>query len=210
LIKKTRHLWKFLDCDEKKKTISELEATMSSPSFWDDQTEAKRVSSEANRLKQTVEKIESFRTQVDDLEALAELCDEDENDQEMEGEFISTLETLLGNVEDLEVASFLGEPFDDRPCTAKHTCRGWRNRILRLGRYVDENVYAMGRTTRDLRLNCKIFNQEKRQELVDALFEWKVYMLTDTQRLNVESIDWFELVLLTRIKEGTHPFVLLM
>ena len=115
LIKKTRHLWKFLDCDGKKKTISELEATMSSPSFWDNQTEAKRVSSEANRLKQTVEKIESFRTQVDDLEALAELCDEDENDQEMEGEFISTLETLLGNVEDLEVASFLGEPFDDRP-----------------------------------------------------------------------------------------------
>jgi peptide chain release factor 2 len=115
LIKKTRHLWKFLDCDDKKKTVLELENTMSSPSFWDNQTEAKRVSSEANRLKQTVEKIESFRAQVDDLEALAELCDEDENDQEMEGEFISTLETLLGNVEDLEVASFLGEPFDDRP-----------------------------------------------------------------------------------------------
>ena len=88
---------------------------MSSPSFWDDQTEAKRVSSEANRLKQTVEKIESFRVQVDDLDALAELCDEDENDKEMETEFINTLEGLLGKVEDLEVASFLGEPFDDRP-----------------------------------------------------------------------------------------------
>ena len=115
LIKKTRHLWKFLDCDEKKKAILELEELMSSPTFWDDQTEAKRVSSEANRLKQTVEKIESFRVQVDDLDALAELCDEDENDQEMESEFMSTLEALLSKVEDLEVASFLGEPFDDRP-----------------------------------------------------------------------------------------------
>ena len=53
---------------------------MSSPTFWDDQKEAKRVSSDANRLKQTVEKIESFRVQVEDLEALAELCDEDEDD----------------------------------------------------------------------------------------------------------------------------------
>jgi peptide chain release factor 2 len=84
LIKKTRHLWKFLDCDEKKKSILELEETMSSPTFWNNQKEAKRVSSEANRLKQTVEKIESFRVQVEDLNALAELCDEDENDQEME------------------------------------------------------------------------------------------------------------------------------
>ena len=93
LIKKTANLWKFLDCDEKKKTILDLENTMSLPSFWDKQTEAKRVSSEANRLKQTVEKIESFRMQVDDLEALAELCDEDVNDQEIESEFIGTLET---------------------------------------------------------------------------------------------------------------------
>ena len=94
LIKKTNHLWKFLDCDAKKQTVLELEETMSSPSFWDDQTEAKRVSSEANRLKQTVEKIESFRVQVDDLDALAELCDEDENDQEMETEFINTLDGI--------------------------------------------------------------------------------------------------------------------
>ena len=115
LIKKTRHLWKFLDCDEKKKSILELEETMSSPTFWNNQKEAKRVSSEANRLKQTVEKIESFRVQVEDLSALDELCDEDENDQEMESEFSHTLEELLGKVEELEVASFLGEPFDDRP-----------------------------------------------------------------------------------------------
>ena len=115
LIKKTNHLWKFLDCDAKKTNSFRIRGNYVFPHFWDDQTEAKRVSSEANRLKQTVEKIESFRVQVDDLDALAELCDEDENDQEMETEFISTLEELLSKVEDLEVASFLGEPFDDRP-----------------------------------------------------------------------------------------------
>ena len=56
LIKKTNHLWKFLECDDKKTKIIDLENAMSSPSFWDDQG-AKRISSEANRLKQTVEKI---------------------------------------------------------------------------------------------------------------------------------------------------------
>ncbi|MAL86689.1 MAG: peptide chain release factor 2 [Opitutae bacterium] len=115
LIKKTNHLWKFLECDDKKAKIIELENAMSSPSFWDDQKEAKRISSEANRLKQTVEKIESFRSQVEDLEALAELCDEDESEEEMANEFVHNLEDLLNRVEDLEVASFLGEPFDDRP-----------------------------------------------------------------------------------------------
>lgn len=115
LIKKTNHLWKFLECDDKKTKIIDLENAMSSPSFWDDQKEAKRISSEANRLKQTVEKIESFRSQVEDLEALAELCDEDESEEEMANEFVHNLEDLLNRVEDLEVASFLGEPFDDRP-----------------------------------------------------------------------------------------------
>ena len=115
LIKKTNHLWKFLECDDKKTKIIDLENAMSSPSFWDDQKEAKRISSEANRLKQTVEKIESFRSQVEDLEALAELCDEDESEEEMANEFVRNLEDLLNRVEDLEVASFLGEPFDDRP-----------------------------------------------------------------------------------------------
>lgn len=115
LIKKTNHLWKFLECDDKKTKIIDLENAMSSPSFWDDQKEAKHISSEANRLKQTVEKIESFRSQVEDLEALAELCDEDESEEEMANEFVHNLEDLLNRVEDLEVASFLGEPFDDRP-----------------------------------------------------------------------------------------------
>ena len=115
LIKKTNHLWKFLECDDKKTKIIDLENAMSSPSFWDDQKEAKRISSEANRLKQTVEKIESFRSQVEDLEALAELCDEDESEEEMANEFVHNLEDLLNRVEDLEVASFLGEPFDERP-----------------------------------------------------------------------------------------------
>ena len=115
LIKRTDHLWKFLECDEKKKKIAELEEAMSSPSFWDDQDTARKVGSENNRLKQTVSKVEDFRAQVGDVEALCELCEEDEDDEEMSKEFVDTLEAALSQVDDLEVASFLNEPFDARP-----------------------------------------------------------------------------------------------
>ena len=115
LIKRTNHLWKFLECDEKKKKIAELEEAMSAPSFWDDQDTARKVGSENNRLKQTVTKVEEFRSEVEDLEALCELCDEDEDDEEMAKEFVDSLESILSKADDLEVASFLSEPFDARP-----------------------------------------------------------------------------------------------
>ena len=115
LIKRTRHLWKFLECEDKKNKIADLELEMSAPAFWDDQANARKVGSESNRLKQTVSRIEDFKSEVDDLEALCELCEEDEDDQEMALEFVSTLNHLISRIDDLEVASFLNEPFDVRP-----------------------------------------------------------------------------------------------
>ena len=57
LIKRTRHLWKFLECEDKKNKIADLELEMSAPAFWDDQANARKVGSESNRLKQTVSRI---------------------------------------------------------------------------------------------------------------------------------------------------------
>ena len=115
LVKRTNHLWKFLECDQKKAKILELEEEMSAPSFWDDQAKARKVGSENNRLKQTVSKVEEFRAKVEDLEAMCELCEEDEDDEDMSKEFARDLESLLSKIDDLEVASFLNEPFDARP-----------------------------------------------------------------------------------------------
>ena len=115
LLKRTNHLWSFLECDAKKISIVEMEEQMSSPTFWDDQNKAKRVSSECNRLKQIVEKIESFKNQVGDIEAMSELCDEDESDTALSAEFSKELKGLVAKIEDLEVESFLSEPMDVRP-----------------------------------------------------------------------------------------------
>ncbi len=139
LTKRTQHLWKFLECDEKKDKITELENEMSSPSFWDDQSNARKVGSESNRLKQTVSRIEEFRSEVEDLQVLCELCEEDENDQEMTSEFVSSLDNLLTRIDDLEVASFLNEPFDGRPALLSiHAGAGgtescdWADMLLRM------------------------------------------------------------------------------
>ena len=91
LVKRTNHLWKFLECDQKKAKILELEEEMSAPSFWDDQAKARKVGSENNRLKQTVSKVEEFRAKVEDLEAMCELCEEDEDDEDMSKEFARDL-----------------------------------------------------------------------------------------------------------------------
>ncbi len=114
LAKRTKHLWKFLDCDAKKVEVANLEEHMSAPTFWDDQNEARRVSSKVNRLKQSVERIEAFRSKVDDLQALAELTEE-EADEELADEFGVSLKSLSVQIDDLEIASFLSEPFDARP-----------------------------------------------------------------------------------------------
>ena len=53
--------------------------------------------------------MEEFRAQVEDLEALCELCEEDEGDEEISKEFSRDLEKLLSSIDDLEVASFLNE-----------------------------------------------------------------------------------------------------
>ena len=115
LLKRTDHLWKFLACDEKKARISHFEEAMSKPSFWDDQEAARKIGSENNRLKQTVSKVEQFRAQVEDLKALCELCEEETDNDEITQEFVQILESLLAEIDELEVASFLNEPFDARP-----------------------------------------------------------------------------------------------
>ena len=89
---------------------------MSSPSFWDDQDEARKVSSEVNRLKQIVEKLEAFQSKVDDLVALAELVEEaGDEGEEFVPEFVASLGQLNAEVDALEISSFLNEPFDGRP-----------------------------------------------------------------------------------------------
>ena len=82
--------------------------------------------------KATRGKIENFKNQVGDVEAMAELCDEDENDAAMLKEFSRELSSLIEKIEDLEVESFLSEPMDIRPALAFMQGQEGRNPVIGL------------------------------------------------------------------------------
>src|ERR1700755_827715 len=55
----------------------ELEAQMQAPGFWDDQQTAAKVSAEHARATRRLEAWQALVAEIDDLDALAELADED-------------------------------------------------------------------------------------------------------------------------------------
>lgn len=88
---------------------------MSEPSFWDEQTAAQKVISEANRLKNTINPSVAFNGEIADMEAMLELVDEMEGDPDEETyqqEIVDTLNRLLPKLDQLELASFLSGPND--------------------------------------------------------------------------------------------------
>ena len=88
---------------------------MSEGSFWDDQSAAQTVITEANRLKNVVNPSSAFRKEMDDLKAMLELVDEIGEDPEGESyqqEIIDTLRRLKPKLDQLELVSFLSGPHD--------------------------------------------------------------------------------------------------
>lgn len=91
---------------------------MSQPGFWNSQTSAQKVVAEANRLKRMVAGLTEFRSKVDDVRAMAELLDEagaDENSADGQ-ELEEQVKALTGEIDELEIRSFLNGPHDTSDC----------------------------------------------------------------------------------------------
>ncbi len=84
---------------------------MSDPNFWNDQDKAKAISSEATRLKNTVEGYKQLVTSIDELEMLYEMAIE-EDDQSMSKELETTLEEITKEVERREILLLLRGDYD--------------------------------------------------------------------------------------------------
>lgn len=107
------HLWKFLDVVGKQARISELEGKMAEQGFWDSQQAAQKVIQESNQLKNTVNPQVAFRRKLDDARTLSELIAETPEGAEAEVVELGELaNTLIGEIADLEIASFLSGPHD--------------------------------------------------------------------------------------------------
>src|SRR5256885_13048875 len=68
-----------VDRDALEARAAELESQMGATGFWDDPEAAAKVSAEHTRATRKAEAFRSLAAEVDDLGALAELADEDED-----------------------------------------------------------------------------------------------------------------------------------
>jgi peptide chain release factor 2 len=102
------------DVEGKQTSIASMEATMAEPGFWDNQETAQKTVADMNVLKRAVSGIVAYTAKLEDLNAIAELVDEEEaeEDGEFSQELFSTVETLFAELEELEIASFLNGPHD--------------------------------------------------------------------------------------------------
>jgi peptide chain release factor 2 len=78
----------------------ELEGEMQAPGFWDDQHKAAKVSAEHARATRRLETWRALESEVGDLEALAEMAEEDESLAGELEEVLSTVETKLAGLEE--------------------------------------------------------------------------------------------------------------
>ena len=102
------------DVEGKQASIASMEATMAEPGFWDDQEKAQKTVTEMNHLKRAVSSVVEFNSKLDDLNAIAELVDEEETEEdgEFSQELRTTADSLFEELEELEIASFLSGPHD--------------------------------------------------------------------------------------------------
>jgi peptide chain release factor 2 len=75
--------------------VAELEEAMQAPGFWDDQQRAAQVSAEHARATRRLDRWRTLRGEVEDLDALAELAEEDESvADEVAGQMTSVEDAL--------------------------------------------------------------------------------------------------------------------
>ena len=110
---RTDHLGAFLQIDENKKKIAELEQIMSKADFWDDKAKAQETVQQLSSAKGTIEPFLALRRKVDDFAALAELAAEDESFLAEADPQWAELEKQLDK---LELVSFLSGKFDRMNC----------------------------------------------------------------------------------------------
>jgi peptide chain release factor 2 len=97
------------DADALQARAEDLEAQMQAPGFWDDQQTAAKVSAEHSRATRRLEAWRGLVSDVEDLDALAELAEEDPS---VAGEVEENLATVEARLAELEEARLFSGRYD--------------------------------------------------------------------------------------------------
>ncbi len=96
---------KFLNLEEKKYRLKELEAVSSDPAFWSDKEKAKNLMQELGDLKKEVEEVENLKN---DLKLLLELTEKGESYED----FLDEIESIEKKLTKIELETLLSGPYD--------------------------------------------------------------------------------------------------
>ena len=101
------------DLDTREERLKNLEQMMAAPDFWDDPDAARELIDESNRIKGWIEPWNELSSRAENLEALVELLELDE-DPELEAELETGLAALEEGVEKMELRTMLQGEDDHR------------------------------------------------------------------------------------------------
>jgi peptide chain release factor 2 len=102
-----------LDLDGMRAEIADLGTQVAAPDLWDDQENATRVTGRLSALQGQLDRFTSLESRIDDLEALVQLGQE-ENDASSMAEAEVELGKVHSAVEALEVRTLLSGEYDER------------------------------------------------------------------------------------------------
>jgi peptide chain release factor 2 len=102
-----------LDLDRMRREIADLGTQVAAPDLWDDQANATRVTGRLSGLQGQLDRFLSLEASIDDLEALVQLGQE-ENDASSMTEAEAELRKIHAAVEALEVRTLLSGEYDER------------------------------------------------------------------------------------------------
>jgi peptide chain release factor 2 len=99
------------DIDNKRIKIEELDKEIAKDGFWDDLENSQNVLKKSKGLKSSVEKYETLKTELDDLQVLNSLAIE-EDDESLVAEIESGIKNIVKKVEKITLETLLSGQYD--------------------------------------------------------------------------------------------------
>ncbi len=109
----------YLAIDQRRLRHEELAEQVADPNLWDDQDNARQITTELGRLANDLEAFDALGTALDDGNVLVEFARESDGDWSILEELINVVSALTTSLANLELESLLSGPYDEHDAIAE-------------------------------------------------------------------------------------------